>query len=75
MTPFIVLVLFLVLSAYTAAAEAALLAVSRIKVRSYVNEKRWGALPLQRLKSRPRRMIITTLLGNNVANTAAIANK
>ncbi|MBI5037291.1 MAG: HlyC/CorC family transporter [Candidatus Kerfeldbacteria bacterium] len=73
MTPFIVLVLFLLLSAYTAAAEAALLAVSRIKVRSFVNQKRWGSIALQRLKARPRRMIITTLLGNNIANTGAAA--
>lgn len=71
--PFFALVILLFLSAYTAASEAALLAVGRVKVRSFVNEKRWGAIALQRLKARPRRMIITTLLGNNVANTGAAA--
>lgn len=67
------LLFLLVLAAFFAAAEVALVSLSRVKVRSLRKQKLPGSEALHRLKARPRRMIITILIGNNVVNVAASA--
>lgn len=69
----ILLILLLALSGFFSGAEVALLSVSKVKVRTFVREKRRGSSALQRLKQYPRRMIITILIGNNVVNISAAA--
>jgi CBS domain containing-hemolysin-like protein len=71
--PLLILLLLLALSAFFSGAEVALLAVSKARVERYVAEHRHGARALQRLKARPRRMIVTILIGNNVVNVSASA--
>ncbi len=73
MTSAIWLFILIVLSGFFSGAEVALLTVSRVKVRSFVHDKRAGASALQKLKRNTRRMIITILIGNNVVNIAAAA--
>ncbi|MBU1032010.1 hemolysin family protein [Patescibacteria group bacterium] len=68
---FIILPILIVLSAFFSGAEVALVSISQAKVRTYLNEKRRGATSLSRLKSNSKRMIITILIGNNVANILA----
>jgi|SRR3989344_318900 len=66
--------LFLILlNAFFSAAEVALLAVSSARVERYISEHRRGARTLQRLKSRPRRMIVTILICANVVSVSAAA--
>lgn len=58
-------------SAFTAASEVALLTISRIRLRTLLKGKAPGAESLSKLKSEPRRMIITVLMANNIANVGA----
>ncbi len=69
----IVLAILLVLSAFFSSVETALMSVSSIKVRSLVRQKKKGSEALKRLKSNPERLLITILVGNNVANIGAAA--
>ncbi len=69
-----VLLLILILSsAFFSGAEVAFLSVSQVKIRSLIKEGKIGAGALQRLRSKPQKMIITILIGNNVANFSAAA--
>ena len=67
------LIFLIILSGFFSGAEVALLSISHIKVRTYLKDKRQGSVALSRLKSQPRRIIITILIGNNVANITAAA--
>lgn len=69
----LLLFVLLVLSAFFAGTEVALVSISRIKVQRYLTEGRRGAKSLLWLKRRPRKMIITILVGNNVVNIGASA--
>jgi putative hemolysin len=62
---------FILLSAFFAAAEASLLGVSRVYLRTLLKQKLPGAENLAKLKSDQRRMLITVLICNNIANVAA----
>lgn len=68
-----ILILFglIVVSALTAMAEAALLSVSKFKVRLWVEKKKFGAVYVKRLKEEPVMLLSTVLITNNVVNTAA----
>ncbi|MFA5051861.1 MAG: hemolysin family protein [Patescibacteria group bacterium] len=68
---FILLVVLIAISAFFSGSEVALLSVSAVRVRTLLKEKRAGATALAKLKHMPRRMIITILIGNNVANISA----
>jgi len=65
--------LFVILSAFFSSSEVALIAITRAKVRTLVNEKRPGADALSALKNNPDRILITILIGNTLANIAAAA--
>lgn len=67
----ILLVVLILLSGFFSGSEVALLSVTTVRVRMLVKEKRVGSSALARLKARPRRMIITILIGNNVVNISA----
>ena len=66
-------IIFLLLSAFFSSAETAFTAISPIKLRSLIDSKKKGALLLERLLKTPRKLIITILIGNNIANVAASA--
>lgn len=61
------------LSALFSGLEVALVSLERGQLRRLVNEKRSGARSLAKLKSNPKRMLITILLGVNLANIGAAA--
>ena len=63
----------IVLSAFFALSETALLSVSRFKVRYWVEKKKFGADYVKKLKDSPEVLLSTVLIGNNVVNTAAAA--
>ncbi|MBI5414195.1 HlyC/CorC family transporter [Candidatus Peregrinibacteria bacterium] len=62
------LLLLLLLSSFFSCSEAALLSVSRAKVRALRNKNKWGSHALEWLKHHPKKLIITILIGNNVVN-------
>ena len=61
------------LSAFFSGLEVALVSLERGQLRRLVNEKRSGSHSLAKLKSNPKRMLITILLGVNLANIGAAA--
>ncbi len=65
------LLILLVLSGFFSASEIALFSLTEAKVRALVHEQRSGSHALEALKSRPERLLITILIGNNVANIGA----
>jgi len=67
----ILLVVLLVLSGFFSGAEIALFSVNEARVRALLEEKRTGARALVRLKDDPESLLITILIGNNVANISA----
>ncbi|MDD1706833.1 MAG: CNNM domain-containing protein, partial [Methanoregulaceae archaeon] len=67
---FIVCIIF---SAFFSSSEVALIAITRAKVRTLVNEGKKGAEALATLKEAPHRILITILVGNNIVNTLAAA--
>jgi len=69
----IILIILLTLSGFFSGSEVALLSITTVRVRTYLKEKRKGSAALDRLKAKPRRMIITILIGNNVVNITAAA--
>ena len=67
---FILCVLF---SAFFSSSEVALIAMTRAKVRTLVNENKPGSSALAALKESPEHLLITILIGNNIVNVAAAA--
>ena len=61
------------LSALFSGLEVALVSLERGQLRRLVNEKRPGSSSLAKLKSNPKRMLTTILLGVNLANIGAAA--
>ncbi len=60
-------------SAFFSGSETALMSLSKLKVMHLVEEKRKNAHILERLKEDPHRLLITILVGNNLANIGASA--
>lgn len=69
----IILIVFIGLSAFFSSAETALSAVSAIKIRSMVEEKRRNARTLEKVVSHYGKMLSTILIGNNIVNISASA--
>lgn len=67
----LILLGLIIVSALTAMAEAALLSVSKYKIRLWIEKKKFGAVYVKRLKDEPVMLLSTVLLTNNVVNTAA----
>jgi len=65
------LVILLALSGFFSGAETALVSVSLAKVRTLVKEKKFGSRKLLKLKEKPKTLLSTILIGNNLVNIAA----
>ncbi len=61
----------LVLSGFFSGSEIAMFSVSQARARALADEGRAGAGALVALKANPDRLLVTILVGNNVANIAA----
>lgn len=61
------------LSAFFAGSETALVSLSEIKAKTLMEQKKRGGKVLYRLKQKPKRLIITILIGNNLVNVGAAA--
>src|SRR3989338_1836903 len=66
----IILVVLFVFSAFFSAAEAALIALNKIRLRHLMEQKRRGATRIYGLVSRMDKLIATLLVGGNLVNTA-----
>lgn len=69
----VLLVTFMLLSAFFSGAEAALLSVQRIRIQHLARSGTPGAARVLKLVQRPDRLLPPILLGNNLANTAVAA--
>jgi CBS domain containing-hemolysin-like protein len=69
----LLLLALLVMSGFFSGAEIALFSLSPAKVQTLVEERRRGARALRDLKEEPERLLITILIGNNIANIGAAA--
>ncbi len=63
----------ILLAAFFASAEVALISISRARVRTLVNDHRRGATALAELRADPDRILITTLIGTTFVCVAAAA--
>lgn len=72
---FLFLLLLIATSAVFSGSEIAVFSISQARVRSLVDQGRSGADDLAELKANPDRLLVTILIGNNVANiaTASVA--
>lgn len=64
-------IICVLLSAFFSSSEVALVAMTRAKARTLVNEGKPGAQAVAALKESPEHLLITILIGNNVVNIAA----
>jgi CBS domain containing-hemolysin-like protein len=69
----IVLVALILASGFFSGSEIALFSISRARARGLLENERRGAAALVSLKSNPERLLVTLLIGNNVANIGAAA--
>ena len=69
----IIIIVLILLSAFFSSAETALSTLSEIKVRSLAEEKKHGAVLLQKIQERYSKMLSAILIGNNIVNIAASA--
>ncbi|MDA1036344.1 MAG: hemolysin family protein [Chloroflexi bacterium] len=72
-TSVVLLIIFVLLSAFFSGAEAALLSVQRTRIQNMVRNGTAGAGRVARLVEKPHRLLPPILLGNNLVNTAAAA--
>ncbi len=72
-TEWIILVLLIAASAFFSASESALMGLSQLRVRTLVEAGQGRAQLIAKLKSRPERLLITILVGNNLVNIGASA--
>ncbi len=70
-TNLVVLILLLILSAFFSASEVAFISLTDSKVETMVRKRLKRAKLVKKLKSRPRKLLITILIGNNIVNIAA----
>lgn len=66
---FLILMVFFLFSAFFSAAEAALIALNKVRLRHMVEQKKKGARRVYGLVSRMDKLIATILIGNNLVNT------
>ena len=72
-TQSILFIIMIILSAFFAMSETALISISRFKVRHWVEKQRFGSEYVKKLKDNPDLLLSTILVGNNLVNTAAAA--
>jgi len=69
----VLLLLFLLLSAFFSSSETAFISLQRFRLQHMVDTKVKGADRVARLVERPEKLLSTILLGNNFVNVAAAA--
>jgi putative hemolysin len=67
----IILVFLLILSAFFSAAEVAFTTLTDARVEAIVKRKMPRARLIKKLKSNPRKLLVTILIGNNIVNIAS----
>jgi CBS domain containing-hemolysin-like protein len=67
-----VLLVAVLLSAFLSGMEAAVMALSRLRIRQWVREGRPGARALQRYLANPENFLWTLLVGNTLANFVSV---
>ena len=67
----LILVVLLACSAFFSASEVAFVSLTEARVAALVKRKIPRAQLIKKLKSKPRRLLITVLIGNNLVNIAA----
>lgn len=67
----LLLVLLIILSAAFSGSEIALTALSPAKVRAISKDGKFASKAIAKLKSKPQRLLITILIGNNLVNILA----
>ena len=72
-TQLVLLGVMIIISAFSAMSETALLSLSKFKARHWVEKKRFGAIYVKKLKDNPEILLSTLLITNNLVNTAAAA--
>lgn len=70
---FLILLTLLIFSAFFSGIETAFVSLSQLKVRAMHEQKRKGSETLLKLKHKPKRLLITVLIGNNAVNIGASA--
>ena len=70
---YILIICFVLLSAFFSGAEAALLSVQRVRIRHLAESKSSGALRVLKMVEKPEKSLPPILLGNNLVNTAVAA--
>lgn len=65
------LLILIILSGAFSGAEIALTSLTPAKVKTLKNDKRFGSKAVFKLKSKPERLLITILIGNNLVNILA----
>jgi putative hemolysin len=66
-----ILFVLILLSAFFSLSETAITAVSRIKIKHFVDQKVRGSRSLSNLRENPSKLLGTVLIGNNVVNIGA----
>ncbi len=69
----VLLLIFLILSAFFSSSETAFISLQRVRVEHLVSTEVKGAKRVSKLIEHPARFLSTILLGNNLVNTAAAA--
>ncbi len=72
-TQILLIFLLILLMAFFSSAESALLSLSRFKVRYMVENKKFGAVYVKKLKDNPERLLSTILIGNSIVTVASSA--
>ncbi len=70
-TKLLLLILLILFSGAFSGAEIALTALSPAKVKAIAKSKKYGSRAIAKLKSKPQRLLITILIGNNLVNILA----
>jgi len=70
-TNLIILLVLLLLSAFFSSAEIAFVKLTETKIEAMIKKKQNRAKLIKKLKSNSHRLLITILIGNNIANIAA----
>ncbi|HET7275917.1 MAG TPA: hemolysin family protein [Longimicrobiaceae bacterium] len=69
--PILLLVVFILLSAFFSGSEIAIFSVGEARARALGDERRAGVEALLELKANPERLLATILVGNNIVNIGA----
>ena len=72
-TQLVLLAVMIIVSAFSAMSETALLSLSKFKARHWAEKKKFGAVYVKKLKDNPEILLSTLLITNNLVNTAAAA--